>query len=192
MLRTTSLLMSVLFVTGIGGCTRQHLIVLNEYAPVNSGAEPAEVSVALRIEDARGAETQGGNPADVGVVNDVLETTLLSVSTPAVVRDLVAAATTDGLHLAHIAVSPRAPRTLVVIIRKFWVAVPSREAHVIAGFRLEDRDGQALWTGAAAGQAGGRIWVPSMLLDVYQRSLADYAKNASLAFEKPDFQRQLY
>lgn len=168
---------------------------MDDYQPVVRGAEDPTVAVALTVEDSR----RFPDPRDltyVGVINGLFgKRTEYRVSDPVAVRYLVRAATMDALRLAGIWVLPDAPRTLVVTIQKFWVAVPSRETHVVVELALHDRDGAALWTASAAGGAGGWLlteFAQPMMRGVYQRSLADYAETASEVFASRDFQRQLY
>lgn len=191
-MRTKWLSLFVLLVPCIGGCVHKELLALNDFQPVVRSVEAPDVAVALRVDDARPQRLEG-DPAYIGVIHEAFgETYEFRLSDAAAIQYLVRVATRDALRLARVGVSPQAPRLLIATIRKFWVAVPSREAHVIVAFTLEDRDGEALWSGSAAGGSGGWIWTQSNLRGVYQRSLSDYAEAASKAFASRDFQRQLY
>ena len=193
--RLKSLALVILLAACTGGCVHRQLIALDDYQPIMRGVGDPDVAVALLVEDGRTLPA-GDDAADIGVMHESFgETTEFELSDPAAIRYLVRAATKNALRLARINVSPQAPRTLVVTIRKFWVAVPSREAHIIVGLVLQDRQGATLWSGSAVGGAGGWIWADfpqSMLRGVYQRSLANYAETASRAFASAEFQRQIY
>lgn len=166
------------------------------YSPIVARPEPAGAVVSLVVRDERAPGLGGSDKARVGTIRGGYGNPFaVRESGPDRVAQLVTQATTDALRQAGVETRAGSPRTLVAIVKGFWVdGYAGVKAVVEVECSLQDETGKVLWSAFIKGASGGMVWVVGggVAEQTLTKALGDYAVRAAEEFETPAFQRVVF